>query len=143
MRWRTSHKTVGYGPLYQGRFKNFPIQQDDHLLTVLRYVERNPLASEIVKQAQDWPWSSLWVRRQGTEEQKSLLAPWPLERPADWVTRVNRPMTAKELAAMEQCFKRSSPMGDEQWVRQTADKMGLKHTLRPEGRQKRPPDDGN
>src|SRR5215211_1170850 len=42
-RWRTSHQTVGYGPLYQGRFKSFPVEADGHLLTVLRYVERNPL----------------------------------------------------------------------------------------------------
>ena len=31
MRWRVSHRTVGYGHLYQGRFKSFPVQSDDHL----------------------------------------------------------------------------------------------------------------
>ena len=40
MRWRVAHRTVGYGHLYQGRFKSFPVQSDEHLLTVLRYVER-------------------------------------------------------------------------------------------------------
>jgi putative transposase len=30
------------GHVWQGRFKAFPIQQDEHLLTVVRYVERNP-----------------------------------------------------------------------------------------------------
>ncbi len=30
----------GSGHVWQGRFKAFPIQKDDHLLTVLRYVER-------------------------------------------------------------------------------------------------------
>src|SRR3954454_24669456 len=34
--------TKGTGPLYQSRFKSFPIEEDTHLLTVLRYVERNP-----------------------------------------------------------------------------------------------------
>jgi len=29
--------------MYQGRFKSFPIQTDGHLLTVIRYVERNPV----------------------------------------------------------------------------------------------------
>ena len=38
-RWHAAHHTSGTGPLYQGRFKSFPIQQDDHLLTVLRYEE--------------------------------------------------------------------------------------------------------
>ena len=28
MRWRVSHRTVGYGHVYQGRFKSFPVQQD-------------------------------------------------------------------------------------------------------------------
>ncbi len=36
MRWRVSRRTVGYGPLYQGRFKSFPVQCDDHLLSLLR-----------------------------------------------------------------------------------------------------------
>ena len=31
------------GHVWQGRFKAFPIQDDDHLITVVRYVERNPL----------------------------------------------------------------------------------------------------
>src|SRR5262249_50801085 len=33
----------GSGHVWQGRFKAFPIEQDEHLLAVLRYVERNPL----------------------------------------------------------------------------------------------------
>src|SRR5438093_92832 len=28
MRWRVSHHTVGYGHLYQGRLKSFPVEQD-------------------------------------------------------------------------------------------------------------------
>ena len=34
MRWRVAHRTVGYGHLYQERFKSFPVQSDEHLLTV-------------------------------------------------------------------------------------------------------------
>ncbi len=45
MRWRVSHNTVGYGHLYQGRFKSFPVEEDEHLLTLCRYVERNPVAA--------------------------------------------------------------------------------------------------
>jgi putative transposase len=40
MRWRVARRTVGYGHLYQGRFKSFPAESDTHLLTVARYVER-------------------------------------------------------------------------------------------------------
>jgi putative transposase len=72
MRWRVSHRTVGYGHLYQGRFKSFPVEQDEHFLTVCRYVERNALAAGLVKQADQWRWSSLWAKEQrgdtGTRE---------------------------------------------------------------------------
>jgi len=42
-RWHAHHHTAGTGPLYQGRFKSFPIEEDEHYLTVCRYVERNAL----------------------------------------------------------------------------------------------------
>jgi putative transposase len=40
-RFHKQHGTVGH--VWQGRFKSPVIQDDDHLLTVLRYVEANPL----------------------------------------------------------------------------------------------------
>ena len=58
-RWHAHHHTAGTGHLYQGRFKSFPIEQDDHLLTVLRYAERNPLRAGLVSRAERWRWSSL------------------------------------------------------------------------------------
>ena len=39
----------GSGHVWQGRFKAFPIQDDEHYLTVLRYVERNPLRAGLVE----------------------------------------------------------------------------------------------
>jgi putative transposase len=45
--------TTGYGHIYQGRFKSFPIEQGEALLGVLRYVERNALRAKLVERAQD------------------------------------------------------------------------------------------
>src|SRR5437016_3026846 len=50
-RWHAHRKSVGSGPLYQGRFKSFPVQSDDHLVIVIRYVERNPLRAKLVSRA--------------------------------------------------------------------------------------------
>ncbi len=70
--------TVGHGHLYQGLYKSFPIQQDEHFLTVCRYVERNALRANLVKRAEDWPWSSLAVWRmtpaQVERKHKPILA---------------------------------------------------------------------
>jgi len=53
-RWHAHHSTAGMGHIYQGRFKSFPIASDEYLLTVLRYVERNPLRARLVKRAEEW-----------------------------------------------------------------------------------------
>ena len=49
----------GGGHLYQGRFKSFPTKNDEHFLTLCRYVEANALRAGLVEKAQDWRWSSL------------------------------------------------------------------------------------
>ncbi|MFM7292484.1 MAG: transposase [Planctomycetia bacterium] len=66
MRWHASHHTVGTSHLYQGRFKAFPIEEDDHLLTVMRYVERNPLWANLCRHAEEWKYGSAWHRTKGT-----------------------------------------------------------------------------
>jgi putative transposase len=47
------------GDVLQIRFKAFPLQSAEHYLTLLRYVERNPLRANMVQRRQDWEWSSL------------------------------------------------------------------------------------
>ena len=61
-----------------GSIQGFPIEQDDHLLTV-RYIERNPLRAALVEQAEDWCWSSLRHWR-ATGPVKGI-DPGPVERP--------------------------------------------------------------
>lgn len=135
-RWRTSHNTVGFGPLYQGRFKAFAIEEDPHLVTVLRYVERNPLRAGIVNLAQDWRWSSLHARLFGTAEEKAILAEWPVETPTDWPAFVNEPQTAAEEETLRQSIHRSRPYGSPAWQDQTAKRLNLSSSLRRGGRPK-------
>jgi putative transposase len=76
MRRRASHRTVGYWHLYQGRFKSFPVQSDEHLLTLSRDVERNPLSAHLVEKPELWRWGSLWSKaRGGGSAMNALLCP--------------------------------------------------------------------
>jgi putative transposase len=134
MRWRVSHHTVGYGHLYQGRFKSFPVARDAHLLSVCRYVERNALKAKLVERAEQWRWSSLWVRKQGTKQQKSILSAWPVERGRGWIELVNREPGEAELKAIETSEQRGRPLGGAAWTARTVAELGLVHTVRREGR---------
>ena len=62
MRWHVAHNTVGRGHLYQGRFKSFPVAEDDYFLTLCRYVEANALRAGLAERAEQWRWSGLWQR---------------------------------------------------------------------------------
>ena len=46
------------GHLFQDRFKSEPVETDEYFLTVMRYIHQNPLKAGIVKDIQEYPWSS-------------------------------------------------------------------------------------
>jgi putative transposase len=137
-RWHLDRQTVGSGHVYQGTYKSFPIERDDHLLTVLRYVERNPVRSNLVARAEHWRHSSLWRwLHPGDEHDKPALCSWPIARPADWNARVNRALGSKELEAVRISVVRGRPFGDEDWQKRTTKRLGLESTFRPRGRPKK------
>ena len=149
MRWRVSHHTVGYGHLYQGRFKSFPVKRDDHFLTVCRYVERNALTAGLVERAENWRYGSLCARAtaasastsdgDGDHPIRPPLSDWPVERPANRLELVNRPLTEKEIDRVRVSIARDRPLGDDDWARRTAARLNLEHTLRAEGRPPKKP----
>src|SRR5688572_12439974 len=136
LRWHAHHKTIGMGHVYQGRFKSFPIEQDEHLTAVLRYVERNPLRARLVRSADAWRWGSMYRRVHGSTEERAILADSPVPLGSKWLEHVNRAQTTAELAEIRQSVVRGRPYGDADWQRKTAARMGLEHSFRPRGRPK-------
>ncbi len=135
-RWHAHRESFGSGPVYQGRFRSFPVQTDEHFLTVARYVERNALRAKLVKRAEQWQWSSLWRWAQGDPKLLAFLSDWPVKRPRQWVGWVNRPETASELEDLRCSAQRGRPFGSEGWVVRIAKRLSLESTLRPRGRPK-------
>lgn len=131
-RWHVAHGTTGTGPLYQGRFKSFPIQEDEHFFSVCRYVERNALRAKLVSRAEQWRWSSLWHRVNSNTVVK--LDEWPIPPGRQWLDYVNGLETEAELKALRRSVLCGRPYGDTVWQQQTATHLGLKSSLRPPGR---------
>ena len=61
------------GHVWQGRFKAFPIQDDEHLATIVRYVERNASHAGLADRAVGWHWSSLADRGPGLRPDTETL----------------------------------------------------------------------
>src|SRR5262249_46461271 len=125
------------GHVWQGRFKAFPVQQDDHFLTVCRYVERNPLRARLVRRAENWEWSSLGMDR--SRSPPATQARPRVDRPRDWLARANRPERPEELKAVRRSLIRGTPFGRAVWVGRIARQLGLQSTLRPRGRPRKEP----
>ncbi|TWU36503.1 Transposase IS200 like protein [Novipirellula aureliae] len=137
MRYHAHYKTAGEGHVYQGRFKSFPVQDDDHFLVLCRYVERNAKRAKLVKDAEDWRWGSLYRWSRSSEPLPRLLTPWPIPREANWIRRVNEPLDEKEIDSIRWSIRRGSPLGEPGWVESIARRLDLESTLRPRGRPKK------
>jgi putative transposase len=135
VRWHHA-KYGGDGCIWQGRYKAFLIQTDHHLLTVMRYVERNALRARLVERAEDWRWGSLAWR--SMPRQPVAIAESPVALPSYWRHLVNEPQTDAELAAVRACVSRGRPFGTEEWVKARAAEFGLESSLNPVGRPRKP-----
>jgi putative transposase len=134
-RWHLVHRTVGTGPLYQGRFRSFPVQEDEHFFRVCRYVERNALRANLVSSAQQWRWCSLWHRV--NKSNAISLADWPLARGEEWLAYVNQAETGAELKALRHSVSHGTPFGQTVWQQATARRLRLEATMRAPGRPRR------
>jgi putative transposase len=133
-RWHTARNTVGEGHLYQGRYKSFICKDDDHFLTLCRYVERNAKKADLCDLAQNWKWSSVWRRTYGSDSKKKILAPWIIEPSKDYLSWLNEPQTAGEEEAIERSVLKSRPFGDWDWVHEMVKKFNLEQTMTRVGR---------
>ena len=129
--YQQHYQTCGYGHIYQGRYKNFPIQTGRHLLAVARYVEANPLRAGLVRRAEDWMWSSLSTY--GSVERPTLTE-GPIAPPENWIEWVNAGSSGRELEALHQSVRRGRPFGEDAWVQEVAKTYGLDFTVRAPGR---------
>ncbi len=124
---RRYHKHYGSsGHIWQGRFKSFPVQRDEHLITVLRYVLQNPVRAGLSSTAREWSWSSL--------RRPQLADPCPADDGRQWSDQLDELLREDQLIVVRECLNRQRPFGKPDWQAQMAAMFGLGSTLRPRGR---------
>jgi putative transposase len=116
-RYHNHYGTSGH--VWQGRFKSFPVQRDEHLITVLRYVLQNPVRAGLSSTAREWLWSSL--RRPG------VIDPCPVSDEE----QLSEAIKEDQLATVRECLNRQRPFGKIDWQAEVTAMFGLESTLRP------------
>jgi putative transposase len=130
-RWVEYRDRVGWGSVYQGRYKSFPVQADAHFRQVVRYVERNPLRAKLVRRAEKWRYSSLGQAVAGSDFPAIPLADWPVRRPADWASWVNQAQSDKEEQALLRSLQYNRPYGSGAWAEGMEKKLGIPPLRKP------------
>ena len=91
---------------------------------------RQSVRAGLVERAEAWTWGSAWAQLHPEDPQALPLCEWPMARPADWLERVNQPLTGAELAVLTRSTQRGWPFGCGRWRDETAKQLGLEGTLR-------------
>lgn len=133
VRCHAANGTAGDGQVYEGRYRSFPVERAA-AWSLLRFVERSALTAGMAKNAHDWRWGSLWVRRHPEVQSHTLLSDALGSVPEGWVRSVNAKVDGKELENFELSVQRGRPFGSERWQMQACRKWGMEHTMRPRGR---------
>jgi|UniRef100_A0A7C6AGX3 putative transposase len=130
---RRYHKHYGTsGHIWQGRYKSFIVQENNYLLTVLRYVEGNPVRAKLVNSAVEWEWSS--HRERINLIPNKILSNPLIDIPSHWTKFVDEPLSFNDLEKLRNSINRQAPYGEEEWQIQICKNLGLESTIRPRGR---------
>lgn len=127
--YHKKNKTSGH--IWQGRYKSFIVEKDSYYSSTIRYIEANAQRAELVKQAQEWEYGSLYER---VSTSRNMLCEPLLELGDDWVNFVNQPMRIYEIQKIRNSVNRQAPLGEEGWQIEVAAQYGLLSTLQEQGR---------
>jgi putative transposase len=102
------------GHLWQGRFGSVAMDEE-HLESAVRYVSLNPVRARLVREAQEWEWSSVRAHLSGKDD--GLVAVRPvLDRFPDFAEMLETELTGIEMNAIRKAETSGRPLGSKEWV---------------------------
>jgi REP-associated tyrosine transposase len=132
------------GTLWQGRFKSCLVDNDRYLLTVIRYIELNPVRATMVACPEEYRWSSVHSHLGQASDPMLTLHPVYLALGHDVVTRASA-YTAwlrtgigeEDLAAVRAHLGQERALGDMRFQRMVERTLNRPVACRPRGRPKK------
>ena len=105
---------------------------ESHLFNAVRYVSLNPVRAKLVRQAQDWQWSSVAAHLSGRDDKLVNVSP-VLERYGDFAALLE---DSTDDEARFKCLRQSEttgrPLGGDEWMDRL--EILISKTLKPQKR---------
>lgn len=106
---------------------------DEYFLTLLKYVERNPVRAKLVQACEEWRWGSAQLRASGNTQ---ALSESPVPLPNRYLEWINTGEQEDTLQTIRNAVNKGTPYGRDMWVEAMAKEYDLGTTLRSGGRPK-------
>jgi putative transposase len=131
------------GALWQGRFKSCLVQSERYLLTVMRYIELNPVRAAMVETPEDFRWSSVHTHMARARDPLITLHPLylalgndPAARAQAYKRWLDAGIAPDDLQHLRAYARQERALGDERFQRMVQTTLGRPATCRPRGRPK-------
>lgn len=119
------------GYLFQGRFASYPMD-DAHLMAAVRYVENNPVAAGLVREAGDWRWSRarahLAAKRTPSDRLTDVAALG--QHVGNWRAMLQVGLEAMDssetVETIEARLRTGRPLADPEWITEMEQKIKRK-----------------
>ncbi|WP_075793800.1 transposase [Massilia putida] len=110
------------GTLFQGRFRTSVIDPDAYFLACIRYIELNPLRSQLAFDPLDYPWSS-YAHHAGVRPDPLItdhakyweLGNTPFQREAAFIELAQQGMAGQELDTINAAVLKGAPLGSHEF----------------------------
>ncbi len=129
------HRRTGLvGHLWQGRFYSCALD-DQHLYRAAQYVELNPVRAGLIKDATDWPWSSVHHHLGHASDPLLVNSRWPEKTDLDdWKAILDQPHDPEFWELLHRNTRTGRPLGSKEWVSDLEHRTGRRLHPLPEGR---------
>ena len=135
-----NHRYGRIGTLWQGRFKSCLVQDDRHLMQVIRYIELNPVRAAMVDAADAYRWSSVHGHL-GIPDPLLTLHPvylataaTPVQRSAQHRAWLGEAIHDETLANIRRYIAQERAFGNPRFQQMVEKTLGQHASYRPGGR---------
>ncbi len=125
------YKKVGH--LWQSRFFSCPLDEQ-HTYAVTKYIELNPVRAKLVKNPEDWKWSSA---RDHLDIEQGIISLSSREQILDipnWREYLRIEPSEELIETINVCTLKGKPLGDKAFFEMLENKLGISLASRPKGR---------
>jgi putative transposase len=129
------------GSLWEGRYKSSLVQEDDYLLTCVRYIELNPVRANMVQDPGQYRWSS--NRHNGLGQADRRITPHPIylalgqdgsSRQAAYRGLFRSQLDEEALADIRRALAQGQPLGRDRFSDKVCAAAGIRRIQRKPGR---------